>query len=149
MISLKMTGKLDQLDRVTEAAARCQERMLQQIGDEIARLAAGSMQQGYKGVTSQPGDPPLYWTGRYRDSIEAVYDPDTGREVIGAPITHWAGSAAVPQIIEEGGVELVTHRNGRQFISQYLQRPAMRLALQAAIDAGAVDKALEHYIRTS
>lgn len=142
-----MSAKLKlqlQLERILRAGEREERKALNYIGGYIRKTARNSMKRGTKGETSEPGKPPLAWTERYRNSIAYAYDKAARSVVIGGVAY---SEKAIPGIIERGGIELVTNpKTGVQSVNNYRERPAMRLALDVAIEK-AVTAAIKDFIR--
>lgn len=142
-ITMEFKGDFSALKNIQKAAERKEEKMLGFAAGYIRRTAMSSMKRGSPGQTSLPGGPPLFWTERYRHSIQYAYDRSTRSVVIGG-ISY--NGIPVPGFIERGGMELVTKKTGRQFVGQYRPRPAMQLALAVAIQQRKVQEALKDYI---
>ena len=144
MPPIRMRLRFDlRLQRILAAAERAEKRMLMHVGGYIRKTAKNMMKKGKGKSSSLPGMPPYFWTEIYRQNIRYAYDKARRSVVIGGVSL---GGRTTPGTIEYGGIEILTNkRRGTRKIGKYAPRPAMRLALQMAINQ-AIGAALRNYI---
>lgn len=141
-VNMKLRFNL-QLHRILTAAERSERKFLMHVGGYIRKTAYNSMKKGIGRASSMPGMPPYFWTEIYRKNLRYDYDKARRSVVIGGVSL---GGRQTPGVIEYGGVEILTdRRRGTRKIGKYAPRPALRIALNMAIER-AVGAALRNYI---
>lgn len=146
--TLRLKGRPDGLDNINKAVERSQQKMLENVGKQIEQIAKDSMPHGMPGQVSLPDTPPFSHTEQYKQGVHSAWDKESQSVVVGATVQNWRGGVPVPEIIECGGLQIITNqKTGQDRVGQYQPRPALRLALQTAIDNGAIEGEIKDFVK--